>query len=160
MVSQFNGTSTPKGSHSTKTGDNDCNVNSNGYSLRTALCESIRYQPNKMSDKTWYPGCTTGRLLSCTPKIWGNGNLYAYSWLFDILHNTQETRYTLAAAFRFSNRTRKICGCGPLQKYQYDKLALPITNFCVSWIWTFPPYFSAPNVAQTWNVLLHVLWMI
>ncbi len=44
MVSQFNGTSTPKGSYSAKTGDNDCNVNSNRYSLRTALCESILYQ--------------------------------------------------------------------------------------------------------------------
>ncbi len=28
MVSKFNGTSTPKGSYSAKTGDNDCNVNS------------------------------------------------------------------------------------------------------------------------------------
>ncbi len=46
VVSQFNGTSTPKGSHSDKTGDNDCNVNSSRYSLRTALCESIRYQAN------------------------------------------------------------------------------------------------------------------
>ncbi len=44
MVSQFNGTSTPKGSYSAKTGDTDCNVNSNHYSLRTALCKSIRYQ--------------------------------------------------------------------------------------------------------------------
>ncbi len=26
MISQFNGTSTPKGSYSAKTGDNDCNV--------------------------------------------------------------------------------------------------------------------------------------
>ncbi len=44
VVSQFNGTSTPKGSYSAKTGDNDCNINSSCYSLRTALCESIRYQ--------------------------------------------------------------------------------------------------------------------
>ncbi len=44
VVSQFNGTSTPKGSYSAKTGDNDCNVNSSHYSPRTALCESIRYQ--------------------------------------------------------------------------------------------------------------------
>ncbi len=44
VVSQFNGTSTPKGSYSAKTGDNDCNVNSSHYSLRTALCESIRYE--------------------------------------------------------------------------------------------------------------------
>ncbi len=40
MVSQFNGTSTPKGSYSAKTGDNDFNVNSSHYSLSTALCES------------------------------------------------------------------------------------------------------------------------
>ncbi len=44
VVSQFNGTSTPKGSYSANTGDNDCNVNSSRYSLRTAMCESIRYQ--------------------------------------------------------------------------------------------------------------------
>ncbi len=44
MVWEFNGTSTPKGSYSAKTGDNDCNVNSSRYSRRTALCESIRYQ--------------------------------------------------------------------------------------------------------------------
>ncbi len=44
MVSQFNGTATPKGSYSAKTGDNDCNVNSIRHSLRTALCERIRYQ--------------------------------------------------------------------------------------------------------------------
>ncbi len=44
MLSKFNGTSTPKGAYRAKTGDNDCNVNSNHYSLSTALCESIRYQ--------------------------------------------------------------------------------------------------------------------
>ncbi len=44
MLSQFNGTSTPKGLYRAKTGDNDSNVNSSRYSLRTALCESIRYQ--------------------------------------------------------------------------------------------------------------------
>ncbi len=30
-VSQFNGTSTPKGLYIAKTGDNDCNVNSSGH---------------------------------------------------------------------------------------------------------------------------------
>ncbi len=44
VVSQFNGTSRPKWSCSAKSGDNDCNVNSGRYRLRTALCESIRYQ--------------------------------------------------------------------------------------------------------------------
>ncbi len=33
-----------KGHTVPKTGDNDCNVNSSHYSLRTALCESICYQ--------------------------------------------------------------------------------------------------------------------
>ncbi len=40
VVSQFNGTSTPKGLYSAKTGDNDCHVNSSRYNLSTALCES------------------------------------------------------------------------------------------------------------------------
>ncbi len=48
VVSQFNGTSTPKGSYRAKTGDNDCNVNSSRYSLSTALCES-----NSLSGQVW-----------------------------------------------------------------------------------------------------------
>ncbi len=44
IISKFNGTSRPKVLYSAKTGDNDCNVNSSRYSLRTALCGSIRYQ--------------------------------------------------------------------------------------------------------------------
>ncbi len=48
VVSQFNGTSTPKGSYSAKTGDNDCNVNLSRYSLSTALCES-----NSLSGEVW-----------------------------------------------------------------------------------------------------------
>ena len=52
VVSQFNGTSTPKGSFSAKTGDNDCNVNSSCYSPSTALFESI-----SLSGQVWtkYP---------------------------------------------------------------------------------------------------------
>ncbi len=48
VVSQFNGTSTPKGSYSAKTGDNDCNVNLSRYSLSTAMCES-----NSLSGQVW-----------------------------------------------------------------------------------------------------------
>ncbi len=44
IISQFNGTSIPKGSYRAKIGDNDCNVTSSRYSLRTALCENIRYK--------------------------------------------------------------------------------------------------------------------
>ena len=53
VVSQFNGTSTPKVSYSAKTGDNDCNVNSSRYSLRTALCERIDYR--RLSFPFTYP---------------------------------------------------------------------------------------------------------
>ncbi len=64
VVSQFNGTSTPKGLYSAKTGDNDCNVNSSRYSLSTALCVwdqfAIRPSLNKMSDKIWYPVAPRG----------------------------------------------------------------------------------------------------
>ncbi len=45
---KFNVTSTPKGSYRAKTGDNGCKVNSNHYSLSTALCESIRYQAKQV----------------------------------------------------------------------------------------------------------------
>ncbi len=38
----------PIGSYSAKTGDNDCNVSSSRYSLRTALCES-----NSLSGQVW-----------------------------------------------------------------------------------------------------------
>ncbi len=74
MISKFNGTSTPKGSCSAKTGEStrkECY----GSIVRTTLSKNctvwafaIRPSLNKMSDKTWYPGCATGRLLSCTPK--------------------------------------------------------------------------------------------
>ncbi len=54
VVSQFNGTSTPKGSYSAKTGDNDCNVNSSRYSLSTAL-----YESNSLSGQVWTKCPTT-----------------------------------------------------------------------------------------------------
>ncbi len=44
MISQFNGTSTPKGSYSAKTGDNVSNVCNVNSSIQSALYESIRYQ--------------------------------------------------------------------------------------------------------------------
>ncbi len=71
VVSQFNGTSTPKGSHSAKTGDNDCNVNSSRYNLSTALCESIRYQAKSEQNvrQDLIPRGATWRLLS----VWGVG---------------------------------------------------------------------------------------
>ncbi len=47
-MSQPRPTSTPEGSYSAKTGDNDCNVNSSRYSLSTALCES-----NSLLGQVW-----------------------------------------------------------------------------------------------------------
>ncbi len=38
VVSQFNGTSTPKGSYSAKTGGNDCNVNSSRLYSQSKYC--------------------------------------------------------------------------------------------------------------------------
>ncbi len=48
VVSQFNGTSTPKGSYSAKTGDNDFNVNSSRYmgtqgKTKSDVSHSINY---------------------------------------------------------------------------------------------------------------------
>ena len=39
-----------------------------------------------------------------------NKNLFTYRWMMDILHNVQETRYPLAAAYRSAKRTRSMCG--------------------------------------------------
>ena len=38
-----------------------------------------------------------------------NKHLLSYTWLFDILHDIQETRFPLAAAFRSTKQTRKVC---------------------------------------------------
>ncbi len=69
VVSQFNGTSTPKGSYSAKTGDNDSNVNSSHYSLSTALCESIRYQAKSEHNvrQDLIPRVRHGEAALCTP---------------------------------------------------------------------------------------------
>ncbi len=40
------------------------------YELHCVRAFAIRPSLNKMSDKTWYQGCATGRLLSCTPLSW------------------------------------------------------------------------------------------
>ena len=56
-------------------------------------------------------------------------NLFSYAWLFDILHNTQETRFPLAAAFRSANRTRYICGQEVLKGYMRDKLRIAYNCF-------------------------------
>jgi hypothetical protein len=62
---------------------------------------------------------TTGTKCNCTLTYDGqsdlllnldNRRLFYYGWLFDILHNTQQTRFPLAAAMRSSSRTRKACG--------------------------------------------------
>ncbi len=69
MLSQFNGTSTPKGSYRAKTGYNDCNVNSSLYSLSTALCESIRYQAKSEQNvrQDLIPRVRHGEAALCTP---------------------------------------------------------------------------------------------
>ncbi len=50
MASQFIGTSAPKGPYSAKTGDNDCNINSSRYSLRTALCDKYLGNVGRVHD--------------------------------------------------------------------------------------------------------------
>ncbi len=70
VLSKFNGTSTPKGSYRAKTGDNDSNVNSNHYSLSTALCESIRYQgkSEQTVQQDLIPRVGHGEAALCTPS--------------------------------------------------------------------------------------------
>ncbi len=70
VLSKFNGTSTPKGSYRAKTGDNDSTVNSSGYSLSTALCESIRYQAKSEQNvqQDLLPRVRHGEAALCTPR--------------------------------------------------------------------------------------------
>ncbi len=68
MVSQFNCTSTPKGSYSAKTGDNDCNVNSSRYSLTTALCE-LRYQAKSEQNVPTRPDTTGVPRGGCDVRV-------------------------------------------------------------------------------------------
>ncbi len=69
MISKFNGTSTPKRSYCAKTGDNDWNVNLSRCSLRTALCESIRYQAKSAQNvrQDLIPRVRHGEAALCTP---------------------------------------------------------------------------------------------
>ncbi len=71
VISQFNGTSTPKGSYRAITGDNDCNVNSSRYSLRTALCENISYQAKSEQNvrQNLMPRVRHGEAALCTPTL-------------------------------------------------------------------------------------------
>ncbi len=72
MLSKFNGTPTPKWSYRAKTGDNDCNINSGHYSLRTALCESIRYQAKSEQNvrQDLIPRVRHGEAALCTHGIY------------------------------------------------------------------------------------------
>ncbi len=75
MASQFNGTSTPKGSYTAKAGDNDCNVKSIPTVLRTALCWSFRYQAKSEQNvrQDLIPRVHHGEGALCTPQcIWND----------------------------------------------------------------------------------------
>ncbi len=73
VLSKFNGTSTPKGSYSARTGDNDCHVNSNRYSQVLHCVRAIRYQAKSEKNvrQDLIPRGATWRLLSCTPELSG-----------------------------------------------------------------------------------------
>ncbi len=97
VLSKFNGTSTPKGSYRAKRGDNDCNVNSSRYSLKTALCESIRYQTKSEQNvrQDPIPRVRHGEAALCTPNNsrdwernfteWGNPPLLCQKFIGDFL---------------------------------------------------------------------------
>ena len=61
----------------------------------------IHYRPADGCEcKQFYDGCSD-MLLNLDNK-----NIYPHLWLFDILHNTQETHFSLHGAYRSVNRTR------------------------------------------------------
>ena len=51
-----------------------------------------------------------------------NSKLFAYRFLLDIMHTTQETRYPLRSAFRSVNRSREEYGLELLKGYMYEHL--------------------------------------
>ena len=55
---------------------------------------------------------------------------FTYNWLFDILHDTQETRYPLAPAFQSASHSRSVWGLGPLSyPYMYSNLRVAYNCF-------------------------------
>ena len=51
-----------------------------------------------------------------------NNHLYAYGWMLDILHNTQETRFPLHSAYRSARRTREMCKQYIITRHDYDNM--------------------------------------
>lgn len=50
-----------------------------------------------------------------------NKHLYCYSWLFDILHNTRETRFPLHVAYRSAKFTHDMWAKTSCHNFQYHK---------------------------------------
>ena len=51
-----------------------------------------------------------------------NYHVFPYTWLFDILHNTQSNHYTLYGAVAAVNQTRAVSDMGRLTEHTYKKL--------------------------------------
>ena len=58
-----------------------------------------------------------------------NRHIYPYTWLMDILHNTQETRFPLHAAFRSAKRTRMAVGQPKPTSRLYETLRYCYNSF-------------------------------
>ena len=58
-----------------------------------------------------------------------NIHIFSYSWLFEILHHTQESAHPIRAAFNSANRTREICSDGIMLDWMYKKLRMSYNVF-------------------------------
>lgn len=72
-----------------------------------------------------------------------NKHLFPYTWLFEILHNTQETKFPLHADFRSAKSTRVLLRQKPLlTRHYYEKLKQSYYRFLRLLDMNFEKYFE------------------
>ena len=122
-----------KGSYSAKTSDNDCNVNSSCYSLRTALCESICYQAKSEQNVrqdliVLIPRVRHGEAALCTPWAERNHSDHLYWLPTDLIPRVRHGEAALIHPWRDVCRVCK-------GKYRKPHYCTRVVVFC--WHWTY-----------------------
>ena len=74
-----------------------------------------------------------------------NIHIFPHIWLWDILHNTQENKYTLHGAFRSANHTRQAGYQMGLPKNMYDKLRFAYNCFLRLLDLNYKDIYSCPR---------------
>ena len=84
-----------------------------------------------------------------------NKHMFPYTWLFEILHNTQETKFPLHAAFRSAKRTRVVLRQRPLlTRNHYEKLRQSYNCFLRLLNMNFEKYFECPKCKKDVDTII------